>query len=336
MSFASRLRRKIFTLSPQDTSFAALGARIDPAQMPGLQAIVESARLGFNLTLEDGPIEDLTERMAQLVKPERLGFAHEGIGMGLTLLDAIRDRQRVPRFFAQCIGTYDFFVPLGVGFALARLPWVRGGIDRRAARLPSPYEGLVLNGFGFHQALFRSRGVLAHTPRPRGLSPDGARCFDHGVGRALWFMCGGSPERIREAIAQFPADRHQDLWAGLGTACAFAGSAYPDDADYAAVLAALDGLLGPHREVFQVGIVVAADLARRTREPSRWVAHAAERFLGLTEAEAGAVADRAWKDAHAEGADPTPYALYARFANKMKEGLQTASAVRVGEMLHGD
>jgi hypothetical protein len=262
------------------------------------------------------------------VPPERLGFAHEGIGMGLTLLDEIRDRQRVPRLFARCIGTYDFFVPLGVGFALARMPWVGGAVERRATRLPTPYEGLVLNGFGFHQALFRSGGVLARTPRPRGVSPDGLICFDHGVGRAIWFMCGGAPQRIRESIAEFPADRHEALWAGLGTACAFAGSAYPDGAAYAAVLSTLDGYLGPHRGVFQVGVVVAAELARRTRQPSGWVARAAETFLGLTEAEAGAVADRAWKDAHAEGADPAPYVLYRRFANKMGEGLHAAGAER--------
>jgi hypothetical protein len=322
MSFASLLRRKLFTLGPRDTSFAALGARIDPEQRVGLQAIVESARIGFNLTLEDDRVEDMTERVAQRVEPRFLGFAHEGIGMGLTVLDEIRDRQRLPRFFARCIGTYDFFVPLGVGFALARMPWVRSGLERRATRLPPPYEGLVLNGGGFHQALFRSGGVLARTPVPRGLSPDGVRCFDHGVGRATWFMCGGSPERVREAIAQFPAERHEDLWAGLGTACAFAGSAYPDEAGYDAVLATLDGFLGRHREVFQVGVVVAAELARRTRRPSRWVARASERFLGLTEAEAGAVAERAWNEAHAEGAEPAPYAMYRKFALKMRDGLR--------------
>ena len=329
MSLTTLVRRTLFALSPEDTAFTSLGAHIDPEQRAPLQAIVESARVAFNLTLEDDRVEDLTERVAAVVEPRFLGFAHEGVGMALTVLDEVRDRQRVPRFFARCIGTYDFFVPLGVGFALARIPWTRGGVERRARVLPVPYEGLVLNGCGFHQALFKSRGVLARTPVPR-LSPDGARCFDHGVGRAIWFMCGGSPERIREAVAGFPGERHEDLWAGLGTACAFAGSAHPDEAGYDAVLDALDRLPGPHRESFQTGVVVAAELARRTGHPSRWVARACGRLLGVTDAEAGTVAERAWAQAHGGGVDAAPYATYRKFATAMRDGVRAAGAARAG------
>jgi hypothetical protein len=315
MSWTTLLRRKLFALGPEDTSFTTLGAHIDPEQRVGLQAIVESARVGFNLTLEDDRVEDLTERVTAVVEPRFLGFAHEGVGMALTVLDELRDRRRVPRFFERCIGVYDFFVPLGVGFALARIPWTRGSVERRARVLPAP---------------FHSRGVLANTPVPRGLSPDGARCFDHGVGRAIWFMCGGAPERIREALAGFPAARHEDLWAGLGTACAFAGSAHPDEAGYAAVLDGMDAFVGPHRDFFQAGVVVAAELARRTGHPSRWVARACERFLGVTDTEAGKIAERAWAEAHAGGADPAAYATYRKFATAMQEGARAARATRPG------
>lgn len=326
MSIFSSLRRKVLHLGPEDTAFTRMGARIDPEQMAGLQAILESARIGFNTALEDDRVEDLTERVARRVDPGFVGFAHEGVGMCLTLLDEMRDRQRVPRFFERCIGTYDFFVPLGVGFALARAPYVRGGIERRAARFPPCYDGLVLNGAGFHETCFKSRGVLERTPRPRGLSPDGARCFDHGVGRAVWFMCGGSAERVRDAIERFSAERREDLWAGVGTACAFAGSAHADPEGYNAVLGKLDGFVGPHRGVFQVGVTLAAELARRTRHPSRWVARATDRFLGLTEAEAGALADRAWKRAEAEGAAAAPYAMYRKFADNIAGELRAAWA----------
>jgi hypothetical protein len=326
VSILSSVRSRMFHLGPEDTAFTRMGARIDPEQMIGLQAILESARIGFNTTLENDRVEDLTERVAGRVDPAFVGFAHEGIGMCLTLLDEMHDRQRVPRFFERCLGTYDFFVPLGVGFALARAPFVRGGIERRAARFRPCYDGLVLNGAGFHEACFKSKGVLERTPTPRGLSADGARCFDHGVGRAVWFMCGGSAERVRDAIAKFPPERHEDLWAGIGTACAFAGSAHADPAGYDAVLGKLDGYLGAHRGVFQVGVTLAAELARRTRHPSRWVARATERFLGLTDSEAGALAERAWTSAHAEGAEAVPYAMYRKFANKIADGLRAAWA----------
>jgi hypothetical protein len=326
MSFLTSLRHRVLSLTPEDTSFTKMGARIDLEQQPGLQAILDSARVGFNTTLEDDGLDDLTGRVAARVPAAHVGFAHEGVGMCLTLLDLMRDRQRVTRFFDRCLGTYDFFVPLGVGFALARSPWVPGGIEGWAARFPPCYEGLVLNGAGFHEACFKSKGALERTPKPRSLSPDAARCFDHGIGRATWFMCGGSPERVAASIAKFPADRQEDLWAGVGTACAFAGSAHPDPAGYASVLQALDGSVGPHRGVFQVGVVLAAELARRTRQPSRWVDSASERFLGLREAEAGALADRAWTRAHAEGAPPVPYAMYRKFAALIAEELQASGA----------
>jgi enediyne biosynthesis protein E3 len=316
MSLASWLRQKVFGIRPRDMEFARMGARIDAEQAVGLQAILDSARLGFNVALADDRVEDLSERVARVVEPAFLGFAHEGAGMCLALLDGIRDRERVPRFFERCLGSYDFFVPLGVGFALARAPWLRGGVEARAARFPPAYDGLILNGYGFHEACFRSRGALERTPVPRGLSAAGARCLDHGIGRAVWFMCGGSPERIASALASFEAERREDLWAGLGTACAFAGRAHADEAGYRAALGKLDAMLGPYREAFEVGVVLAAELARRTRHPTRWVSQATQTFLGLSDVEAGAVAVRAWAEAHAE--KPTgPFATYARFAHQI-------------------
>lgn len=320
MSLTSWLRRKLFAIRPRDMDFERMGARVDPEQVAGLQAILDSARLGFNVALADDRVEDLSERVAREVAPGLRGFAHEGVGMCLALLDGVRDRRRVPRFFERCIGSYDFFVPLGVGFALARAPWLRSGLEARAARFPPAYDGLILNGYGFHDACFRSRGALERTPRPRGLSDLGARCLDHGIGRAVWFMCGGSPERIHAAVARFEPERHQDLWAGLGTACAFAGRAHADEAGYAAVLGKLGALVGPHRQAFEVGVVLAAELARRTRHPTRWVAQATDAFLGLSDVETADLAGRAWTAAHA--AEPAgTFSTYAGFAQAIVEEL---------------
>jgi hypothetical protein len=333
MPLASWLRQKLFAIRPRQMAFARMEARIDPEQAPGLQAILESARLGFNVALADDRVEDLTERVARAVEPPFVGFAHEGVGMCLALLDSIRDRGRVPRFFERCIGSYDFFVPLGVGFALARAPWVRGGIEARGARFPPVYDGLILNGSGFHEACFKSGGALERTPRPSGLAA-GAHCFDHGIGRAIWFMCGGSPERIGATLAKFEAERHRDLWAGLGTACAFAGRAHPDDAGYGAVLGKLDALVGPHREALQVGVVLATELVRRTRQPSRWVSQATRTFLGLTDVEANVVWDQAWAAVHRDPVSTEPFAMYGQLADQVASALGRVQAEKA-LLLHG-
>jgi hypothetical protein len=254
--------------------------------------------------------------------------------MCLALLDAIQDRERVPRFFERSRGRYDFFVPLGVGFTLARAPWLRSGIEARAARFPPVYDGLILNGSGFHEAVFKSGGALERTPRPRGLAA-GAHCFDHGIGRAIWFMCGGSPERIGATLAKFEAERHRDLWAGLGTACAFAGRAHADEDGYGAALEKLDALVGPHREALQVGVVLATELVRRTRQPSRWVSQATKKFLGLTDAEANVVWDQAWAAAHRDPVSTEPFAMYGRFADQVASVLGRVQAEKAAPLQSG-
>jgi hypothetical protein len=47
--------------------------------------------------------------------------------------------------------------------------------------------------------------------------------FDQGLGRALWFVVGGSVSEAIRSIGSFPDDRQADLWSGLGLACTYAG-----------------------------------------------------------------------------------------------------------------
>jgi hypothetical protein len=319
------LTRTLFEIRPREVNFARRGARIDPEQSVGLGQISESLRVGFNMTLADDRLEDLTERIARVVEPQCVGFAHEGAGMCLAFLDWMHDRERVPRFFEKCAGGYDVFVTLGVGFALARAPWVRGGVEARAARFPTSFDGMVLNGYGFHEACFKSGGALDLTPVPSAFSSDARRCFDHGLGRALWFMCGGSPARITASIERFERPRRPDLWAGLGTACAYAGRAYADPGEYAEMLGRFDPAPGLDRESFNIGVVLAAELVRRTGHPNRWVSQATQKFLGLNDVEAGAVSARAWAVAHREPRT-SPYSNYSRYAESITRELSLVQA----------
>jgi hypothetical protein len=322
------LRQTLFAIRPREVNFIRMGAKIDPEQTPRFEVIAGALRTGFNLTLADDRLDDLTTRVSAVVEPQCVGFAHEGVGMCLTLLDAFRDHRRIPRFFEHCRGSYDIFVTLGIGFALARAPWVPGGVEARAAKLEAPYDGMVLNGYGFHEACFKSGGALHKTPKPRGQSASGLRCFDHGLGRAMWFMCGGSPERIQAELAGFAPSRRTDLWAGLGTACAFAGRAYPDEGQYRSVLLKLDAqarqdTTGEHKEAFDVGLVLAAELVRRTGHQSPWVAQATQLLLGMSDVSAGGISERAWAEAHRE-TSTGPFSIYHRFAEFIRGELARA------------
>ena len=49
------------------------------------------------------------------------------------------------------------------------------------------------------------------------------RAFDQGLARSLWFVKKADVRVIKETISTFSADRHADLWSGVGSACAYTG-----------------------------------------------------------------------------------------------------------------
>ncbi len=308
---AGWLLRTIFTIRPKDTDFDRLGVRSAPAQRQGLHAIVEAFRQGYNLTLEDDASGTLEARLAERVPDAAFqGFAHEGVGMALTVLDFFRYRERVERHMRCVEGGHEFLMALGVGFALARLPWVRGGVEDYARRLPAGFDGLVLNGYGFHEGCFRSGGAIERVRVP-DFSPDGKRCFDHGLGRAMWFMNGASLDRIADTLTRIDEGRHADLWAGLGTAACYAGRAYPDPGEYKGVVARAKEMAGEkHREPFGLGVVLAAMLQDRAKVETPWVQHASEVVVGVPLPAAARIGSDAWA---AAAAAPAVYGRYEQY-----------------------
>ena len=53
------------------------------------------------------------------------------------------------------------------------------------------------------------------------------RAFDQGLGRSLWFIGKADERAIKRIIASFSANRHADLWSGVGLACAYTGGLRP-------------------------------------------------------------------------------------------------------------
>src|SRR5690349_13603641 len=54
-------------------------------------------------------------------------------------------------------------------------------------------------------------------------APYTGRVLCQGYGRALWFLCRGSPTALEEVIAQLPRKWRGDAWSGVGLACVYAG-----------------------------------------------------------------------------------------------------------------
>jgi hypothetical protein len=157
--------------------------------------------------------------------------------MGFALADALTPGRprRSAEFIAGSGAAHIYMAYVGVGWAMARLP--RMLWPRAAAAATDPLlRWLVLDGYGFHQAYFRTREYV-HNRRyvesfpwpPENPTGYPARVIDQGIGRATWFVAGCDPMLAADLIDAFPPSRHQDLYSGAGLAATYAGGATEDE-----------------------------------------------------------------------------------------------------------
>jgi hypothetical protein len=128
--------------------------------------------------------------------------------------------ERLPQMLGRFEREFVYLAHVGAGWALARVPWRR----RRILMALDPLLAwLAYDGLGFHDCYFNHATVLAGWRRAG--SGYAARAYDQGIGRALWFVSGGSARIAGTYIQHLAAERTDDLFAGLGLAMAYAGSA---------------------------------------------------------------------------------------------------------------
>jgi hypothetical protein len=174
---------------------------------------------------------------------------------------------------------------IGLGWALARLPRFRWP----TTELDPVLRWLVLDGYGFHQAYFRTRRYVRdrfqHTgfPWPAGgwYAP---RVIDQGVGRALWFVGGADTGVVAELVESFPAQRRADLFSGAGLAATYAGGAGETE------LRAFFERAGEFRPQVAQGCAFAAEARRRAGLEVPHTEIAAQVFCGMTADRAATIA----------------------------------------------
>jgi hypothetical protein len=255
-----------YLLSPRlvDVTFAKRGFPAVPsAATERLEAIPQAVICGFEWGIEArGQWE--VERRLDLVDTELRGFAYEGATMAFTILDATgpgrghraRDLLRGPG------RPHIFLAYIGMGFAMARLPrplWKKAVPDLAGDPYYPTMSWLAVDGYGFDRAYFDTRrwvdAQYVPKPYPWERAPDYfLRAVDQGIGRALWFICGGRVPDAAAAVGRFAVHRQADLWSGIGLAATFAGGS---DADGLAALRRASGAQWPHLAVGSVFAVKA-------------------------------------------------------------------------------
>ncbi len=255
------LRKRFLAPSLASVGFAERGFPVTHTDATArLEAVPQAVVCGFEWAIEGAPLWEIERRLA-LVEPEQRGFAYEGATMGYTILDAMpgggRDRTRA---LLEGPGRPHIFLTyIGIGFAMARLPrplWKNILPELTGVAYHPVMSWLAVDGYGFDRAYFDTDKWVGEqadpVPYPWAGRPEYfGRAFDQGVGRALWFINGGNPGAVADAVGRFDEARRADLWSGVGLAATFAGGC--DQAG----LTRLRQAAGEHYDQLALGVVFA-------------------------------------------------------------------------------
>jgi hypothetical protein len=317
-----RMRRRLLAIDPTEASFQKRGfGACDPDARTRLEAMIRAFVDGYNqsLVIPDGAT--LAGALHRQFDDHHVGFAFEGVGMYLALLDLLLPgRVSSLRRFTDGAGRdHDYIASVGAGFAVARAPWGLRALDSFLAKLDPQVGWCVASGYGFHQGFFHHRHFIEGAANPpTALGNYGRDLFDSGLGRSMWWVLGGDPLRIRRAIDRFPAARRAELWSGVGVACAYAGAVTAEG------LRELHQLAARYQPDLLSGVPFAARLRQKGRNYSAATDLACQVLLGMTTDEA---ADKAAAAAGEAAPELQGRGITAAYSCARKRLVQDCSAV---------
>ena len=159
--------------------------------------------------------------------------AAEAASMGLSMLDIILGKSRLPQLQRQLHECYMPAVYVGKGMAMGLLkPRCQFHQDVQE----SMFSWLTVDGMGFAQAFLHS---LTKIGKFQGLLPlhdcdvkTHQSVFDQGIGRFLWINHGHELPVLVSIINKQERHRLADLWAGIGLASTFLGAVDKENMEY--------------------------------------------------------------------------------------------------------
>ncbi len=292
------IRLRLFGISLDETTVAKRGFLVsDEGVRENLEKVGRIFVEGYHAALLDDNPQTLALYLNQEIEEAYRGFAFEGAGMGLALLDMLTPwaGSRIQRFLDGPGNGHYYMIHVGVGWAMARLHRGVGVLKR----LDPVVRWLAVEGYGFHEAYFYTTKTVDKQERPRQLTGYAQRAFDQGIGRCLWFVRGSDVEHIATTIDTFPTERHPDLWAGVGLSSAYAGGVDADTLNELAVAA------GPHRPQLAQGTTFAVKTRHRAGNPTAHTDIACQILCGQPPEEVVKIFDAAEPTPNQNWAEPT-------------------------------
>jgi len=291
-------------LSPAEASFAKRGflASEEKARLR-LEQIGVTFLSGYHAALEESTFVSLARRLSN-VEADLRGFAFEGAAMGLALLDYFtpwrKDRWRT--FTEHFAEAHIYMMHVGLGWALARL---RRTVTRHLSKLDPLLRWLVVDGYGFHEGYFSWPRYVEQRAIAYRLDGYERRVFDQGLGRSIWFVKGANVAAVVSAIDAFPFARRNDLWSGVGLACAYAGGCGR------AAIESLRAAADEHLPAFAQGVAFAAKTRQRAANLNSHTENVCRVICGRSAEELAAITDAALQDLREENGLPA-YEVWRR------------------------
>ena len=317
VSLLGQARKRVLGLSTTEASFAKRGFLTgEEKARQHLEQIGITFLSGYHAALEETGFVSLAHRLAA-VETDLQGFAFEGAAMGLTLLDCFtpwrKDRWRT--FTGGLAAHHIYMMHVGLGWALARL---RRSVTPYLTRLDPLLGWLAVDGYGFHEGYFGWPQYIERQTLPSRLHGYERRVFDQGLGRSLWFVKGANVAAVVSEINSFPFARRDDLWSGVGLACAYAGGCGRSAIDWLRVAA------HAHLPAFAQGVAFAAKTRQRAANLIPHTETACRVICGQSAQELAAITDAALENLPGEGELPAYEEWRRRIQHKLAvEGTTT-------------
>jgi hypothetical protein len=313
VSLLGQARRRFLGLSPAEASFARRGFLTgEEIARQRLEQIGITFLSGYHAALEETGFAPLARRLS-IIETDLQGFAFEGAAMGLALLDYLtpwrKDRWRT--FTEGFAKPHIYMMHVGLGWALARL---RRSVKSHLVQLDPLLGWLVIDGYGFHEGYFSWPRYVEQQAIPFQLDGYELRAFDQGLGRSLWFVKGANVAAVASAIDTFPPERHEDLWSGVGLACAYAGGCGR---------AAIESLLAAankHLPAFAQGVAFAAKTRQRAANLNVHTEAVCRLIWEDSAVAVAAITDAALEDLREEDGLPAYEVWRRRIQNKITLG----------------
>jgi hypothetical protein len=307
------LRTRLFAIPASEATFAVRGFQAsDVCIQRQLESVGETFIAGYCAALDNYRPAELALRLDE-TECTMHGFAYEGAGMALALLDMLTpwNRGRLHAFLNGPGVRHVYMVYVGAGWAMARL---RKHVSQPPTHLDPLLGWLAIDGYGFHEGYFNWQSSIDRQILPRRVTSSARNVFDQGLGRSLWFVKSADVDRVTGAIGQFHEARHADLWSGIGLASAYAGAAHQ------AALEAILQAAGVHRPAVAQGAAFAAKARQRAGNPVPHTEMACHVYCDMTADAAAAITDEALTETREIGTK-TAYSVWrervqSRFARR--------------------